>query len=223
MEAAISESASTETDLASSLSASEPLSPAASIATPAPDLTSTLTDTALTDSWSTFQELGLGSTWFAGSFQRVFFEAHQLTGLPWWATIAATVLTIRLALFPFAANIIGQTQRQALLQPQFQKIMTRYQDAKKAGDQLALGVAQKEMMDLKVKTGFNPFVFLKLPLLQAPLFLGIFFGLKGMAEAKLPGFMDGGLAWFTNLTIPDPTYALPVASVAATLTVLQVR
>jgi YidC/Oxa1 family membrane protein insertase len=55
-----------------------------------------------------------------------------------------------------------------------------------------------------------------------PLFISFFFALRGMAGAGLPDFANGGVAWFTNLSIPDPTYILPVISAAATLAVLQV-
>lgn len=147
---------------------------------------------------------------------------HEITALPWWATIGITVISIRLILFPFAAKFLGQANKMAQLQPQFAAIIEKYQAAKKNGNPTETAMVQREMMEMKQRTGFNPLVALKLPLMQAPIFLGVFFGLKGMAEAGLPGFYNGGLAWFTNLAVPDPTWALPVMSVAATLAVIQV-
>lgn len=224
LEAAISEATSSETDLTSPSTIPIDTLPA-DLSTPSISSSSAVQESSLPhlhDSWATFQELGLGKTWFTGTFQKVFFQVHELTGLPWWATIGATVIGIRLVLFPFAGRILAQTGKMAHLQPQFSALIERYQAAKKRQDMMGAQMIQKEMLDMKAKTGFNPLVFLKLPLMQAPIFLGVFFALKGMAEAKLPGFLDGGLSWFTNLSVPDPTWALPVMSVAATLTVIQV-
>lgn len=69
----------------------------------------------------------------------------------------------------------------------------------------------------------GPLRGLMLPLIQMPLFISFFFALRGMAAAGLPDFTTGGIAWFTNLSVPDPTYVLPIVSAAATLAVLQVR
>lgn len=43
-----------------------------------------------------------------------------------------------------------------------------------------------------------------------PFFLSFFFGLRGMAELPVESLRTGGILWFSDLTIPDPTYILPV-------------
>ena len=45
---------------------------------------------------------------------------------------------------------------------------------------------------------------------QAPVFMSFFFALKGMANAPVESMQYGGLFWFSDLTICDPYYILPL-------------
>ena len=46
--------------------------------------------------------------------------------------------------------------------------------------------------------------------LQIPVFISVFLGLKGMTSLPLESMETGGLLWFTDLTLRDPYYALPL-------------
>lgn len=65
----------------------------------------------------------------------------------------------------------------------------------------------------------NSFVVLGV---QSLVFLSYFFALRGMATAGVEGFSSGGALWFTDLTIADPYYALPLISAATMWVVLKV-
>ena len=56
---------------------------------------------------------------------------------------------------------------------------------------------------------------------QAPIFVCFFLAISRMAV--LPSFESGGAAWFTNLAVADPTYALPLLSGATFLATVEVR
>ena len=43
-----------------------------------------------------------------------------------------------------------------------------------------------------------------------PIFLSVFFGLRGMAELPVESMRTGGALWFSDLTIPDAYYGLPL-------------
>lgn len=62
----------------------------------------------------------------------------------------------------------------------------------------------------------NPFAFIKPMLIQMPIFIGAFTGLRRFArDAHLtPGFMDGGIGPFVALHLPDPSFVLPLTSFA---------
>ena len=49
-----------------------------------------------------------------------------------------------------------------------------------------------------------------LPMLQAPIFISYFFALRGMVSVPIESMKEGGLWWFTDLTVPDPYFILPV-------------
>ncbi|KAF6036400.1 hypothetical protein EB796_005287 [Bugula neritina] len=50
------------------------------------------------------------------------------------------------------------------------------------------------------------------PLMAAPVFLSIFYGLRGMTSLPVQSLMTGGGAWFVDLTVPDPYFILPAMS-----------
>ena len=52
-------------------------------------------------------------------------------------------------------------------------------------------------------------------MVQLPIFMSMFFGLRGMANLPLESMMHGGLFWFQDLTVADPFYALPLLTSAS--------
>ena len=55
-----------------------------------------------------------------------------------------------------------------------------------------------------------------------PLFISFFFALRGMAYAPLESLKTGGLFWFTDLTVVDPYYALPILACVSFLINIEV-
>lgn len=58
--------------------------------------------------------------------------------------------------------------------------------------------------------------------LQLPVFISVFVGIRQMANLPVQSMTTGGLAWFTDLTIPDPFYALPLITMATFLVTIEV-
>jgi len=56
----------------------------------------------------------------------------------------------------------------------------------------------------------NPIKSLWVPLAMAPVFISFFFGLRKMANLPVESMKEGGLFWFTDLTLADPYYILPL-------------
>ena len=69
----------------------------------------------------------------------------------------------------------------------------------------------ENMKALFARYEITPFAALVTPLVQAPLFIGMFFGMKRIPDIFPDACANGGLWWFTDLTVPDPTYILPLA------------
>merc|ERR1719411_1022939 len=46
--------------------------------------------------------------------------------------------------------------------------------------------------------------------MQLPIFMSMFLALRGMAKLPVLSMKTGGLFWFSNLTLTDPFYLLPI-------------
>lgn len=100
--------------------------------------------------------------------------------------------------------------------------MSKVKAAKERKDAAAAGMAQMEVQELMKRNQVNPIRNLAFPLAQATVFMTMFFAIRGLAGAELVSMMSEGPNWVKDLTAPDPTWVLPVASTALTLATLEV-
>uniref|UniRef100_A0A8C0NRL8 OXA1L mitochondrial inner membrane protein n=2 Tax=Canis lupus familiaris TaxID=9615 RepID=A0A8C0NRL8_CANLF len=168
-----------------------------------------------------FAELGLGSYTPVGLIQNLLEFMHVNLGLPWWGAIAACTVLARCLVFP----LIVKGQREAAKihnhLPEIQKFSTRIREAKLAGDQAEFYKASSEMTFYQKKHDVKLFRPLILPLTQAPIFISFFIALREMANLPVPSLQTGGLLWFQDLTLSDPTYILPLVVTATMWGVLE--
>ncbi|CAG0904229.1 unnamed protein product [Cyprideis torosa] len=89
-------------------------------------------------------------------------------------------------------------------------IQTKMQEARQEGNMM---LASKYANDLAVfmrEKQLNPLSTMLPQLLQAPVFISCFFGLRAMANAPVESLKTGGALWFMDLTVPDPFCILPL-------------
>ena len=145
---------------------------------------------------------------------------HMASGLPWWATIAGATCALRLLMVPLAIKTIRNGVALAHAQPHLMKL--RDQMAAKPpstpAENKMWANKQKEVM---TKYKCNPLRSLAMPLVQMPVFMTMFFGLREMGDLY-PSMATGGTAWFTDLTVHDPYYALPIISSLTFLAIIEV-
>lgn len=60
-------------------------------------------------------------------------------------------------------------------------------------------------------------------MVQLPLFVSFFLGIRQMANLPLESMKTGGLLWFPDLTIADPYFLLPMLSAASMLLTVEVE
>ncbi|KAF9924730.1 Mitochondrial inner membrane protein oxa1l [Linnemannia zychae] len=156
-----------------------------------------------------------------GALETILEAVHISTGLPWWATIAVTTVAIRTALLPFIVKLQGNTARLHNVKPQLERLTENMKLAKETNDTAALARFSAQTQELFAKNDCNPLKSLMLPLLQAPVMISFYLALRDMAHLPVPQFKEGGLAWFTDLTVADPTYVLPVASSLGFLAIME--
>jgi len=168
--------------------------------------------------------IGLTHRWFSlpGWTVDALMSLHNLTGLPWWATIAATTLMIRLLVFRLVIEGQKHNVRLQAVSPQMSELTDRMKVAAAEKDQVGQQLAQSALQGLFKKHDVHPLRAIKVPLVQFPVFLSMFYGLRRLAEAPLPQFLEGGFSWVTDLTATDPYLILPALSVILTNVVIRV-
>ncbi|KAL2790216.1 mitochondrial inner membrane protein OXA1L [Daubentonia madagascariensis] len=199
-----------------------PVVPAAPTPTAVPEVASGETaDVVQAAAEQSFTELGLGSYTPVGLIQNLLEFMHVDLGLPWWGAIAACTVLARCLVFP----LIVKGQREAAKihnhLPEIQKFSTRIREAKLAGDYAEFYRASSEMTLYQKKHDVKLFKPLILPLTQAPIFISFFIALREMANLPVPSLQAGGLWWFQDLTVSDPTYMLPLVVTATMWGVLE--
>lgn len=143
------------------------------------------------------------------------------TGGPWPLSIALTALAIRILFLRLSIDAGNNAARMATIKPISEPLTKRMQEALKEGDQGTVMRCRKQLSELNKKAGVNMWKSFA-PMIQFPLGYGVFRLFREMAELPVPGWENGGFAWFTDLTVADPTYIMPLISAASLYVVMLV-
>jgi YidC/Oxa1 family membrane protein insertase len=171
---------------------------------------------------------------------------HATSGLPWWATIVATTFAVRTMLLPITVTSVRHlraffllhhhglttddpldgmqlrnSEKMKAFQPEMEKLKEEMESAPVRSPE-SMVEFRKKYKALMAKHGVNPIVGVLTPLSQIPLFLGFFWGLQEISK-YFPDYATGGNFWFPDLSVADPTYALPVISSALMIASIEVR
>lgn len=158
----------------------------------------------------TFESLGLGGWSPVGLIQSALEFIHVSVGLPWWGTIAIATVILRSLIFPLVVVSQRNAAKMNNYMPQLQVLQMKMSEARTSGDHLnAARYSQEIMMFMKEKE-LSPMRNIMVPLAQAPIFISMFIGLRRMANLPVESLKDGGLWWFTDLTVADPYYLMPI-------------
>ncbi|KAI0376726.1 60Kd inner membrane protein-domain-containing protein [Hypomontagnella monticulosa] len=163
------------------------------------------------------KSLGLDFGWGPTSCcQWVVEHLYIYSGMPWWATLATVAVAWRAALF---VPTLQSSKHAALLQqitkhPEFVKAKAEFDEATwKTQDRVVQMRARAKMALIKKESGASTLKSLA-GLWTIPFSYGMFRLFRAMSAIPVPSLETGGLAWFTDLTVHDPYYILPMASVA---------
>jgi len=161
-----------------------------------------------------FSHLDLGGYTPVGLVQNALEWLHIGLDLPWWTCIVIGTLTIRTVLFPLVIKGQRHNARVANNSPQMQVLQQKMTQARQSGNALQTAQLTHEMQIFMKEKDINPFKGLILPLAQAPIFISVFMGLREMASVPVESMTAGGLFTFTDLTVCDPYYILPILTSA---------
>ena len=159
--------------------------------------------------------LGLGGYTPVGLIQTTLEFLHDHAHLSWWLSIVAVTVALKAALFLPSVAMQINAAKLANLQPHLHEVNQRMAAYRAAGDQQGVIQESQKLLRLYNEHGCNPMKMFLMPMVQMPIFVSFFMALRGMAQLPVHSMKMGGTLWFTDLTIPDPTFALPVLACAS--------
>jgi len=141
-------------------------------------------------------------------------DAAFFAGVPWWGTIVAATLALRLALAPVNVALLRNTLRLKVAMPQVLQLDAVMRGQGSQEERLA---AARALPALLAASGCSPWQGLvTFPLLLPPAILS-FFGAMNNLAMSTPAMSVEGALWFTDLLVNDRTYLLPLLSAATWL------
>ena len=133
---------------------------------------------------------------------------HDSWGLAWWLSIALVTVIVRSLLFPLTIKQVRSMRSVQDLKPDMDRIRAQFKDNRQR--------QQEELMKLYQERNVNPLGGCLPLLVQMPIFITMFYVIRGFG-AEHPSFTEGGILWFQNLAVQDPTYILPILSAVTLL------
>ncbi|GAV52476.1 hypothetical protein ZYGR_0AG04670 [Zygosaccharomyces rouxii] len=156
--------------------------------------------------------IGLAKTWWwpADVVQHALELVHVYTGLPWWGTICVVTLTVRLLMFPIYVKSSDTVARNSHIKPQMDKLNAELMSTTDLAEGQKVALKRKKLL---AESGIKN-RWMAAPMLQIPVALGFFGGIRHMANFPIDGFTNQGIAWFTDLSQADPYLGLQVITAA---------
>ncbi|KAA0166355.1 hypothetical protein FNF27_07517 [Cafeteria roenbergensis] len=155
--------------------------------------------------------------------------AHEATGLPWWATIVVGTAAARAAFLPLQMYAIRNASRAFDAREDMGRLVAAHRAALQR-----LGPAASPMERLAATrvlirgmqaalhdANCYPWRTFAVPFLQIPAAVLAVLGARHLVLLGDESFETGGALWFTDLTVADSTYALPVVCVGLTYAFLE--
>ncbi|KAK0660096.1 OXA1 inner membrane protein mitochondrial precursor encoded by the oxa1 protein [Cercophora samala] len=162
------------------------------------------------------KNLGLDYGWGPTSLMEFFLEhTYVYSGLPWWASIALVSLGIRAVLVKpmFTAAEMNQKLQDLKRDPKYEALEKDVLSAFQGGvelDKYAMMEKRNKMKAMRRASGYRMLPASLPALVQIPVGFGMFRLIRGMADLPVPSMETGGTLWFTDLTVSDPTFVLPL-------------
>ncbi|XP_003738225.1 cytochrome c oxidase assembly protein COX18, mitochondrial [Galendromus occidentalis] len=168
--------------------------------------------------------------------EQTLTKIHELSGLPWWASIVISTIGIRVFVtFPLAIYSEANLAKLASLEPEAREInQILKEDTVLAKHKFNLTEQQatklyrinlKKQMGLLIeRNNCHPAKSFFLSLFQIPVWVSLSFALRDMAFAGKYGVYEymsmstEGIFWAKNLIHPDPFLILPVMTAVMNLT-----
>jgi YidC/Oxa1 family membrane protein insertase len=153
----------------------------------------------------------------------VLLYFHQTLGAPWWLAIVLLTVIVRGLLFPLTIKQVKSMRAMQDLKPHMDRVRAQFKDNPQR--------QREEMAKVYQEQGVNPLGGCLPILVQMPIFIGIFYVIRQFGgysfgdktvPPQYPSFHEGGILWFQNLSVADPTYMLPIISAVTMLAATEI-
>ncbi len=137
-------------------------------------------------------------------FVKVIYSFTQTLGFPNYglAIILMTVL-VKIVLYPLTAKQIASTKAMSAMQPKMKALQEKYKDDK--------ATLNAKLGELYKEEGVNPLAGCLPLIVQMPIMIGIFYGIRDFNYIGPANFL-----WMSSIADPDPLYILPILSALTT-------
>lgn len=138
----------------------------------------------------------------------VLYNFTESIGIPnLGLAIVLMTIIIKLIMYPLTQKQIQSTKAMMEIQPKMKALQEKYKDDKQR--------LNMELANLYKSEGVNPLAGCLPLLIQMPIMIGIFYGIRDYNYAAHPELITSFL-WLADISKADPTYVLPVLSALTT-------
>ncbi|GJQ11862.1 hypothetical protein GpartN1_g3653.t1 [Galdieria partita] len=135
---------------------------------------------------------------------------YDSLGVPWFALIGITTITVRLLLLPVTITSMRSIAVMKCLKPQLNEIHKRAAEATSRYNDEKILELKHEYLQLMKKYKADPLKSFYAPFIQTPIIMSLYWGVKSLSKTNPISLSKGGMGWFEDLTVPDPHYILPL-------------
>ena len=138
----------------------------------------------------------------------VLYSFTESMGIPnLGLAIVLMTIIIKLIMYPLTQKQIQSTKAMMEIQPKMKALQEKYKDDKQR--------LNMELANLYKSEGVNPLAGCLPLVIQMPIMIGIFYGIRDYDYAAHPEIVTSFL-WLKDISLADPTYILPVLSALTT-------
>ncbi|XP_031569385.1 mitochondrial inner membrane protein OXA1L-like [Actinia tenebrosa] len=113
-------------------------------------------------------------------------------------------------MFPLIVKSQANAARLNNIKPQLEEIQSQLRELMNTKDAVGKATATFKLKQLYKDNNCHPIKSIVAPLIQLPLFVSFFIGLRRMANLPVESLQTGGIWWFMDLTTYDPYFVLPI-------------
>ena len=134
---------------------------------------------------------------------------HIGCDLPWWAAITMITVIVKALSVPLVISSNKNSAKMQTVIPQLVALQEKMTTARNCGNEIEVAVRSAELQTLLKKNDVSLVPVTNI-VLRILLHVPVFMALREMAYLPVESLKTGGLWWFTDLTITDPYYLLPL-------------